>query len=478
MNYKATMVDVIVVGAGLSGLQAAADIHRAGYSVLVLEAMDRVGGKTLSVKPAPGDGVVDLGAAWINDTSQSRIFGLAKRFGLELIEQRRIGLCLRQKKNGRVDAYCSGFGEDSEDPGVLALYQMVTRLAESWLGPDAKALDSVTFKALVQANCPGEAAMDAADLLTGALFGVGASEISSLYVIEHVKSCTGLENLLSDMEDGGQYLRVREGAQTFATRLAELLPPGAIKLSTPVERINQFPDLCAVETLTGAVFSSRKVILSVPTTAYNTIDFNPSLPPAKQSLADNTIIGYHAKMVLVFPAPWWREAGLSGAMESTKGPISFTRDTCSEQDGHYSITCFMTGESGRRWSMLSAMKRREEVLRQFKEVFSTSRSGSMLAVVPAVPQPSEIVEKDWACDAWIRGGPMPVMPPFLLDEDGGRALCKPFGHVHFVGAEMAAVWRGYMEGAVRSGERGAEEAGSALRDGEMGMERREVRALL
>jgi monoamine oxidase len=79
-------VDVVVVGGGLSGLQAAHDIQRAGYSCVVLEARERVGGKTWS-QPTKGGSVVDVGAAWINDSNQSKMYALAKRFDLELIEQ-------------------------------------------------------------------------------------------------------------------------------------------------------------------------------------------------------------------------------------------------------------------------------------------------------------------------------------------------------------------------------------------------------
>ena len=79
--------DIIVIGAGLSGLQAALDLHRQGLSVLVLESRDRVGGKTCSVPLASGRGCVELGAAWINDTNQHRMFSYSQKFGLELVKQ-------------------------------------------------------------------------------------------------------------------------------------------------------------------------------------------------------------------------------------------------------------------------------------------------------------------------------------------------------------------------------------------------------
>jgi len=68
IQLAAVEYDVVVIGAGLSGLEAARNIHRAGLSVLVLEAKDRIGGKERSVSN-DGNGFIELGAAWINDTN-------------------------------------------------------------------------------------------------------------------------------------------------------------------------------------------------------------------------------------------------------------------------------------------------------------------------------------------------------------------------------------------------------------------------
>lgn len=82
--------DVVVVGAGLSGLQAAQVIRAAGFTVCVLEATNRVGGKTLTVKSSE-KGYNDLGAAWINDTNQSEIFKLVRKYGFDTEVQRACG---------------------------------------------------------------------------------------------------------------------------------------------------------------------------------------------------------------------------------------------------------------------------------------------------------------------------------------------------------------------------------------------------
>jgi monoamine oxidase len=101
-------VDVVVVGAGLSGLKAAYDVQRAGMSCVVVEAKDRVGGKTWSVDPLGQDKYLDVGAAWINDSNQSEIYALAKDLGLELVVQRTIGKVIQEDLNGDLGLFPYG----------------------------------------------------------------------------------------------------------------------------------------------------------------------------------------------------------------------------------------------------------------------------------------------------------------------------------------------------------------------------------
>lgn len=196
--------------------------------------------------------------------------------------------------------------------------------------------------------------------------------------------------------------------------------------------------------------------MSVPTCLYSTIAFDPPLPPSKQALGDSTALGYYSKTIFVFEKPWWREAGLSGIIESETGPIYFSRDTCSEEDGQYSITCFVAGDRGREWSKWSSAERKKIVSNQFKRIFS--------AVDIKAPEPVNIIVQEWTKQPWIWGAPSPVMMPGTLTSDSGKALREAYGRVHFVGTETSLVWKGYMEGAVRSGVRGAEEVIQAFEE--------------
>ena len=94
-------VDVVVIGAGLSGLSAALDTQKAGLTLAVLEARDRVGGKTLTKTLASGNGHVDVGAAWLNDKTQPKIYALAKKYGFETVVQPTEGDDVFQDMNGQ-----------------------------------------------------------------------------------------------------------------------------------------------------------------------------------------------------------------------------------------------------------------------------------------------------------------------------------------------------------------------------------------
>ncbi|CZR56114.1 related to amine oxidase [flavin-containing] B [Phialocephala subalpina] len=452
---KVKSVDVVIVGAGLSGLQAALDIQNAGLSFAILEARDRVGGKTLARPLASGKGVVDIGAAWLNDKTQPRIYELAMKYGFETVVQRTEGDQVIEITPGEPHRY--GFGQVplASKKTLEDFSRMQSKFEEEAAKIDIHHLprsdfDNETVAQFLLRNEIDEDAYKVIETTIKGLLGVDATELSLYYYLDYIKSGGSLKDLESDKSNGAQYMRLRQGMGSIAQAMAKDLTPGSLFLNSPVSSINQMsPSHNTITTQSGLQFHAKKIIISIPTPLYRTITFTPPLPSSKATLADSTTLGYYAKTILIYSSPWWRPLNLSGSLTSLNGPVSFTRDTSVPSDSQFSLTCFLVGSTGRRWSILSPIKRRQAVLDQIAGMIEEEHKRK-------VYETEEIIEQEWIKEQWSQGAPCPVMEPGLLNRYAD-VLRRRVGDCHFVGTETAFEWKGYMEGAILAGERGAKE---------------------
>ncbi|EXJ80298.1 hypothetical protein A1O1_08440 [Capronia coronata CBS 617.96] len=452
--------DVVVVGAGLSGLQAALTLDAAGLRYIVLEARDRVGGKTFTLRsPETGAVQCDLGAAWINDSNQSRMWALANELGLETYVQNTAGNVVVQDFDGKLVKF--PYGQAPEYPSAkdtrscISIRDEVERLSLTQspsilsAGPYRQHLDSMSFETYLRNAKVTEKAFATAQVWTHAMLGVDPSEMSALYFLEYCAAGGGLMTMRSDQKGGGQYLRIRQGMSAFAEGMAGKLRPGSVELSSPVASITQKPNGTVSVTTKGPLsqtYQARKVIVSVPTPVYKTITFSPPLPPSKTAVVNRTRYGFYTKYMVTFSKPFWTERKLCGLAQSFIGPVSVFRDT-SLGDQSYCLTCFLGGQFGRKWAAQDAEGKKSSVLKQISDVLADGQD--------VTPWFIEVHESPWMEEEYSGWGcPCPVMPPGVL-ADGWGALCAPADNLHFVGTELSPVWRGYMEGAVTSGEKGA-----------------------
>lgn len=240
------------------------------------------------------------------------------------------------------------------------------------------------------------------------------------------------------------------GNQSISQRLAENLRPGSVYLNRPVNAITQTSNGTIVETLSGEAFRASKVLISAPTPLYRHIKFSPPLPADKQEYVDSVHLGPYCKCILIYSSPWWREAGFNGSFIDLSGPVVFSRDVSSDEDKMYAISCLIGGQYAHKWSRLPVSRRVNAVKDQLASMMGPEHGGKIYDTI-------QTIEKAWAKEPFIEGVPCPMPAPGGIWPRLGNALRRPFGALHFIGTETAIEWKGYMEGAVRAGERGAAE---------------------
>jgi monoamine oxidase len=447
-NPRHRDADVIVVGAGLAGLVAARQLSASGRSVLVLEARDRVGGRTVNASIGAGK-VVEMGGQWVGPT-QDRVLALARELGVEPFPTYYEGRNLLHLR-GKSRTYKGTIPRLSP----LALLDInrfrrkVRRVAAGvsaeapWSTAKGEELDSQTLHSWIARRTHTKKGRKLLEIAVGTVMGTGTAELSTLWMLSYVSSAGGFDRLI-DTEGGAQQDRFQGGSQEISIRLAAALGD-AVMLEAPVRRIAQDGAGVMVET-NEFVARAQRAIVTVPPPLAARIAFAPSLGGQRDQLLQRMAHGALTKCAAVYPEPFWRRRGLTGQAVSDAGPISTTFDN-SPPDGSPGVMLgFIAGPEAIRHARRPEAERRRLVLDCFVRLFGEEAQ-----------QPGIYLERAWAEEEWTRGGPVCSPSPGALTAYG-EALRRPAGRIHWAGAETSTVWCGYMEGAVRSGERAAEEA--------------------
>ena len=435
---------VTVIGAGLAGLSAAYDLHRAGWNVIVLEARDRVGGRVYSLRGFSNGLVVESGGEFI-DESHKRMLAFAEQFGLKL---GKVGSWQGQDQDWASFEGRAGPMSDRDLWGVnlhdevgriwLALAELAQYVSDPYqpqTARDAERLDQ----------------QSTADWLNS----LDAHPLAKKDFIQHIRSeytCEPEQHSLLDLaRNAAMYYtslernmnyRVIGGNDLIPCALADTLSD--VRLKAPVTSVSLLPDEVVVtfkQADTYHTLRSTFAILAIPLTTARLIDFDPPLPSAHQRMVNELSYGAVTKVLIEYRKRFWEGRGWNGRLTSDSPIVLTWHATSHIEHEHGIITAYTGGEPGAKLAALSDEERTRLAVAEIESLFPGS--STLIERTATVAWPNEPYTR--ASYAALAPGEVTAL---------WKTLFEPVGRLFFAG-EHATPIQGFMEGAVESGQRAA-----------------------